>query len=152
MARASIKDEFRIEQTMIRPTGNNPLKFSLDDDDALATLLGIGRRGGMPADEAIAEAFDDLGMHELATISAMQEAVRVLLAQFAPEIIEQKAGGGGLQIHPARRKPRRGTPSVQLHEERDPGAFGRFRQRVRQGLRACLEQAIEKLSADQASS
>ena len=42
MARASIKDEFRIEQTMIRPSGNNPLKFSLDDDDALATLLGIG--------------------------------------------------------------------------------------------------------------
>ena len=49
MARASIKDEFRIEQTMIRASGNNPLKFSLDDDDALATLLGTGRRTGMGA-------------------------------------------------------------------------------------------------------
>ena len=45
----------------------------------------------MPADEAIAEAFEDLRMHELATISAMQAAVRILLAQFDPEIIEQKA-------------------------------------------------------------
>jgi hypothetical protein len=55
MARASIKDEFRIEQTMIRASGNNPLKFSLDDDDALATLLGTGRRTGMGAAEAIAD-------------------------------------------------------------------------------------------------
>src|SRR4029450_2462585 len=116
MARASIKDEFRIEQTMIRPSGNNPLKFSLDDDDALATLLGIGRRGGMPADEAIAEAFDDLRMHELATISAMQEAGRGLLAQFAPEIIEQKAGGGGLQIHPAQKKAKAWEAFGQLHK------------------------------------
>ena len=42
-----IKDEFRIEQTMIRASGNNPLKFSLDDDDAMNTLLGLGRRGSM---------------------------------------------------------------------------------------------------------
>src|SRR5215467_11755843 len=91
MARASIKDEFRIGQTVIRATGNNPLKFSLDDDDALATLLGTGRRGSMPAEEAVAEAFDDLRLHELATVSAMQAAVRVLLAQFAPEAIERNA-------------------------------------------------------------
>ena len=42
------------------------------------------------AAEAIAEAFDDLRMHELATVSAMQAAVRVLLAQFEPEAVERK--------------------------------------------------------------
>jgi type VI secretion system FHA domain protein len=152
MARASIKDEFRIEQTMIRPSGNNPLKFSLDDDDALATLLGIGRRGGMPADEAIAEAFDDLRMHELATISAMQEAVRVLLAQFAPEIIEQKAGGGGLQIHPAQKKAKAWEAFGQLHKSVTQALSDDFDSVFGKAFARAYEQAIEKLTADRASS
>jgi type VI secretion system FHA domain protein len=152
MARASIKDEFRIEQTMIRPTGNNPLKFSLDDDDALATLLGINRRGGMPADEAIAEAFDDLRMHELATISAMQAAVRVLLAQFAPEIIEQKAGGGGLQIHPAQKKAKAWDAFGQLHRSVTQALSDDFDSVFGKAFARAYEQAIEKLTADRASS
>ena len=152
MARASIKDEFRIEQTMIRPSGNNPLKFSLDDDDALATLLGLGRRGGMPADEAIAEAFDDLRMHELATISAMQAAVRVLLAQFAPEIIEQKAGGGGLQIHPAQKKAKAWDAFGQLHKSVTQALSDDFDSVFGKAFARAYEQAIEKLSADRASS
>jgi len=152
MARASIKDEFRIEQTMIRPSGNNPLKFSLDDDDALATLLGIGRRGGMPAEEAIAEAFDDLRMHELATISAMQAAVRVLLAQFAPEIIEQKAGGGALQIHPAQKKAKAWDAFGQLHKSVTQALSDDFDSVFGKAFARAYEQAIEKLSADRASS
>ena len=152
MARASIKDEFRIEQTMIRPTGNNPLKFSLDDDDALATLLGIGRRGGMPAEEAIAEAFDDLRMHELATISAMQAAVRVLLAQFDPEVIEQKAGGGALQIHPAQKKAKAWEAFGQLHKNVTQALSDDFDSVFGKAFARAYEQAIEKLSADRASS
>jgi len=152
MARASIKDEFRIEQTMIRPSGNNPLKFSLDDDDALATLLGIGRRGGMPAEEAIAEAFDDLRMHELATISAMQAAVRVLLAQFAPELIEQKAGGGGLQIHPAQKKARAWEAFGQLHKSVTQALSDDFDSVFGKAFARAYEQAIEKLSAERVSS
>jgi type VI secretion system FHA domain protein len=152
MARASIKDEFRIEQTMIRPSGNNPLKFSLDDDDALATLLGTGRRGGMPADEAIAEAFDDLRMHELATISAMQAAVRVLLGQFAPEIIEQKAGGGALQIHPAQKKAKAWEAFGQLHKSVTQALSDDFDSVFGKAFARAYEQAIEKLTADRASS
>ncbi len=152
MARASIKDEFRIEQTMIRPSGNNPLKFSLDDDDALATLLGVGRRGGMPADEAIAEAFDDLRMHELATISAMQAAVRVLLAQFDPETIEQKAGGGALQIHPAQKKAKAWEAFAQLHKRVTQALSDDFDSVFGKAFARAYEQAIEKLSADRASS
>ena len=152
MARASIKDEFRIEQTMIRPSGNNPLKFSLDDDDALATLLGIGRRGGMPAAEAIAEAFDDLRMHELATISAMQAAVRILLAQFAPEVVEQKAGSGALQIHPAQKKAKAWEAFAQLHRRVSQALSDDFDSVFGQAFARAYEEAIEKLTADRASS
>jgi type VI secretion system protein ImpI/type VI secretion system protein len=85
IARATIKGEFRIEQTMIRATGNNPLKFSADDDDALAALLGVGRQGGMGPEGAIAEALRDMRLHELAVTAAMQRAVRDVLAELEPE-------------------------------------------------------------------
>lgn len=152
MARASIKDEFRIEQTMIRPSGNNPLKFSLDDDDALATLIGIGRRGGMSPEEAIAEAFDDLRMHELATVSAMQAAVRVLLAQFEPESVEHKAAGGALQIHPAQKKARAWEAFVLLHRSVTQALSDDFDSVFGKAFARAYEEAIEKLTADRASS
>ena len=153
MARASIKDEFRIEQTMIRPSGNNPLKFSLDDDDALATLLGTGRRGGMSPEDAIAEAFDDLRLHELATISAMQSAVRVLLAKFDPETIERSAGSGGaLQIHPAQKKAKAWDAFGQLHKSVTQALSDDFDSVFGKAFARAYEQAIEKLTADRASS
>jgi type VI secretion system FHA domain protein len=85
IARAMVKSEFRIDRTMIRASGNNPLKFSADDDDALAALLGIGRQGGMSAEHAIAETLLEIRLHELATAAAMQSAVRGLLTELAPE-------------------------------------------------------------------
>jgi type VI secretion system protein ImpI len=104
IARAAIKGEFRIEQTMIRARGNNPLKFSADDDDALSALLGTGRRTAMGPAEAVAEALRDLKLHELASVAAMQTAVRELLAQLSPEVVQAHAGSGGLL--PVQRKAR----------------------------------------------
>ena len=92
IARASIKSEFRIEQTMIRARGNNPLKFSADDDDAIAALLGVGRRTDMAPAAAVAEALRDIRLHELASMAAMQSAVRAVLAGLDPDKI--RAGGG----------------------------------------------------------
>ncbi len=152
MARASIKDEFRIVQTVIRPSGNNPLKFSLDDDDALATLLGIGRRGSMAPEEAIAEAFDDLRMHELATVSAMQAAVRVLLAQLEPESVEHKAASGTLQIHPAQKKARAWDAFVSLHRNVTQALSDDFDSVFGKAFARAYEEAMEKLTADKGSS
>ena len=104
IARSAIKGEFRIEQTIIRARGNNPLKFSADDDDALAALIGAGRHSDMGAAEAIADALRDMRLHELATVAAMQSAVRALLAEFEPGKIRQAAEHGGLSLIPRQRK------------------------------------------------
>jgi type VI secretion system protein ImpI/type VI secretion system protein len=151
MARASIKDEFRIAQTVIRATGNNPLKFSLDDDDALATLLGTGRRGSMPPEEAVAEAFSDLRLHELATISAMQAAVRVLLEQFAPEAIERKAEHSGLPIV-AQKKARAWDTFVQQHRAITQALSDDFDSVFGKAFARAYEQAIEELTNERKSS
>ena len=96
IARAAIKGEFRIEQTMIRARGNNPLKFSAGDDDALAALLGAGRRTEMTPAAAVAEALDDIRLHELASMAAMQTAVRAMVERFDPAPLRaegDKSGG-----------------------------------------------------------
>ena len=54
-ARASLKGEFRMAQTMIQPVENNPLKFAPNVEEALLLLLRSGNQAFMPADQAIAE-------------------------------------------------------------------------------------------------
>ncbi len=116
IARATIKGEFRIEQTMIRAGGNNPLKFSIDDDDALMALLGLGRRaartsGAKSQDTvspgaAVAESLRDIRVHEIAVMAAMQVAVRALLGQLDPTEILAGLNKTGNSLLPARRKAR----------------------------------------------
>jgi type VI secretion system FHA domain protein len=106
IARATIKGEFRIEQTMIRARGNNPLKFSANDDDALTALLGVGRRTDMAPAAAIEDALRDLRMHELATMAAMQVAVRAILDELSPDKIRAGTDQGGMAVLPAQRKAR----------------------------------------------
>lgn len=107
IARASIKSEFRIEQTMIRAHGNNPLKFSAGDDDALAALLGTGRRTDMTAAAAVADALKDIRLHELASMAAMQRAVRAVLDGLDPAKLRAQADqGGGMSLLPVQKKAR----------------------------------------------
>jgi type VI secretion system FHA domain protein len=105
IARAAIKSEFRIEQTLIRSRGNNPLKFSADDDDALKALLDAGRRADMSAVDAVTDALRDIRLHEIATVAAMQSAVRALLEEFEPGKLRHAAErGGALALVPGQRK------------------------------------------------
>jgi type VI secretion system protein ImpI len=106
IARAAIKAEFRIEQTMIQARGNNPLKFSAGDDDALVALLSAGRRVDMTPDEAVADALRDIRLHELASIAAMQAAVRTLLEGLNPARLRAQAEHGGVTLLPAQKKAR----------------------------------------------
>jgi type VI secretion system FHA domain protein len=114
MARAAVKGEFRIEQTMIRARGNNPLKFSANDDDALGALLGSGRRVDMAPGEAVADALRDMRLHELASAAAMQAAVRSLVARLDPAPLRaegEKAGG----VLPAQKRARAFELYEKLH-------------------------------------
>jgi type VI secretion system FHA domain protein len=104
VARAAVKAEFRIEQTTIQARGNNPLKFSASDEDALAGLLGAGRRSDMSPVEAVTEALRDIRLHELASVAAMQSAARALLAELDPARLRESAGHGGLDFVATQRK------------------------------------------------
>jgi type VI secretion system protein len=97
-ARGDIKGEFRLSQTMIRPTENNPLKFSLNINEAMIALLNKKGAGYMAADKAFEEAFDDLKAHQVAVLSGMQEALKSLLKKFDPELIQKSdVNAGGMK-------------------------------------------------------
>ena len=116
IARAAIKSEFRIEQTMIRASGNNPLKFSADDDDALSALMGVGRRIDMTPAAAVADALRDIRLHELASMAAMQSAARAMLNGFDPTAIRAAADqSGGMTVLPAQKKARAWDAFEALH-------------------------------------
>jgi type VI secretion system FHA domain protein len=132
IARATIKSEFRIEQTMIRARGNNPLKFSADDDDALTALLGVGRRTDMAPSAAVEDSLRDIRMHEVAVMAAMQVAVRGMLDELSPDKIRASADQGGMALLPAQRKARawdayeaRHTATVQALADDFDSIFGK---------------------------
>ena len=116
IARASIKSEFRIEQTMIQARGNNPLKFSANDDDAMAALLGVGRRTDVAPARAVGDALRDIRLHELASMAAMQSAVRALLQGLGPDTVRGSVEqGGGKSLLPNQNKARAWEAYEALH-------------------------------------
>jgi type VI secretion system FHA domain protein len=146
-ARASIKSEFRIEQTMIRARGNNPLKFSADDDDALASMLGAGRRTDMPAAEALRDALRDMQLHELASMAAMQAAVRALVAAFDPDKIRAASDQGGISLVAAQRKARAWDAFESQHARTTQSLADDFDSVFGKVFAAAYEQTLQEASA-----
>jgi type VI secretion system protein len=106
ISRAAVKNEFRVEQTMLRARDNNALKFSVTTEDAVAALLQPGRPGYMPPLQAAQEAFDDVRSHEMAVMAGVQTALVSLLKRFEPSALERRLQPGALDILPAARKAR----------------------------------------------
>jgi type VI secretion system FHA domain protein len=148
IARASIKSEFRIEQTMIQARGNNPLKFSAGDDDALAALLGTGRRTDMAPHEAVADALRDIRLHELASMAAMQAAVRSMLDGLDPVKLRVAAEqGGGMTLLPAQKKARAWDAYEALHARTLQALADDFDSAFGKAFARAYERALQEVSA-----
>jgi type VI secretion system FHA domain protein len=96
-ARASLKSEFRMMLTTIRPVENNPLKFSPNVDDAMRNLFISSSGGYLSPIESVREGFDDIKNHQMAMVAGMQEAFRDMLGRLSPESFEKSAKIGGVR-------------------------------------------------------
>jgi type VI secretion system FHA domain protein len=107
ISRASIKNELRVEQTMLRAKDNNPLKFSVTAEDAIAALLQPTRPGYKQPLASTQEAFDDVRSHEMAVMAGVQTALMGLLKRFEPGALEKRLEPSMLgNILPSARKAR----------------------------------------------
>lgn len=95
-ARARAKAQLGAQATALEFDGNNPLKFARSPERALAQLLNDQERGFMSADRAVEDAFHDLQAHQMATLAAMQSALRSTLERFSPAAIRGRAETRGL--------------------------------------------------------
>jgi type VI secretion system FHA domain protein len=95
-ARARAKAQLGAQSTTLELNGNNPIKFARSPDKALEQLLNPPERGFMDANLAIEDSFRDLQAHQMATLAAMQGALRATLERFSPSAISTRAETRGL--------------------------------------------------------
>jgi type VI secretion system protein ImpI len=92
-ARSEVKSNFRMPMTSVRVAENNPLKFSLDADDALHNLFVKHNPGYLGAVEAFREGFEDIAFHELAMLAGIRAAYQSMVAKFSPAHLEETYAG-----------------------------------------------------------
>jgi type VI secretion system protein ImpI len=76
-------------QTMIQALNNNPLKFAPTVEDAMRIMFGPPTRSYLDSRRAFLQSFENLKSHQLRTFSAMQHALKQLLADFDPDVIDK---------------------------------------------------------------
>jgi len=90
-SRADIKSEFRIDQTRITSSRNNPLKFSPSIEEAMRRVfVERDAPGFISGAEAFELALNDLRAHQVAILAAVQGAIESVILQFNPEELERK--------------------------------------------------------------
>ena len=89
-SRGQVKSEFRLEQTMIAPTENNPFKFSVSSQEAMMRLINRTDGAYLSGISAAAEAIDDINAHQLAVMAGTEAALKSILHRFEPEKLENR--------------------------------------------------------------
>ena len=88
--RSLLKDRFNLNQTMMKPNSNNPIKFSAGMDDVLPRLLSAKRGAYKASEEAIRECFFDVNADMEAMNEAMRRALSEYLKMFDPVNLQEQ--------------------------------------------------------------
>lgn len=89
-ARASLKNEFRLDMTLVNPRANNPIKFSAHGDQVVRHLLSRDSGSFLSVEEAVQECNEDFQHHQLAMMAGMQQAFQELIQQLSPDELERR--------------------------------------------------------------
>jgi type VI secretion system protein len=89
-ARSSIKNELRVQRTIIQITDNNPLKFSASATDAINTMFSSENQAFMRPSDAVKSSFDDLSDHQVAVLAGMRAGYDTMLRHFDPEALDKR--------------------------------------------------------------
>ncbi len=87
-SRSEVKNELRASQTILQPVENNPIKFSINMQDAIHNLFVSQRPGFLKPSDSVKQVFEDITQHEAALITGIQAGLNGLLRRLSPEAIE----------------------------------------------------------------
>ncbi len=82
------------ERTMRSASGNNPMKFLPDTEQALEAMFLKPRDGFMKGPDGFENALHDIRQHQAAVFAALQPALAHVLAGLSPEEVSGEAGSG----------------------------------------------------------
>lgn len=150
-ARARAKAQLGAQSTALNFDGNNPLKFARSPDRVLVQLLNAPERGFMDADRAVDDALQDLQAHQLATVAAMQGALRSTLDRFSPQAIRERAETRGLlaRILPGAREAALWQAYEREFEGVARGSDEAFMDMFAKAFKAAYEQAAARMKRGQ---
>jgi type VI secretion system protein len=143
--RAELKAEIRIAMTMVRPTSNNPLKFSPTLEDAVKHLLKRDHPSFLEPIDAVRESFDDIMNHQLALHAGIQASLVDALNQLDPERFSEKNKDSSILHTKGKFWKAYCEAYPELKEEAQEGIFGKA------FVRAYQDQ-LEKLRTEKTSS
>jgi type VI secretion system protein len=146
-ARSAVKNELRLDRTIVGAINNNPLKFSTGTEEALMAMLRPPARGYMPSVGAVREVFSDVKAHELAMMAGMQRALRALLLRFDPNNLKQHLDEHPTltSILPGARNSRYWTAYEQLYHEVASDAEDSFAGIYGREFARAYEEQVKKL-------
>ncbi len=146
MARATVKSEFRIDQTMIAAGGNNPLKFSVSPEQAVEAMVKPRTTGYLDATEAAEQALKDIRAHEIAMVTGMEAALKGILKELSPAALEGRIEvGGGLSSVLKGKKARYWEVYEKLYGEISDQAENDFQELFAKEFAQAYKAQLEKL-------
>lgn len=119
--RAQLKNEFRMDMTLVQSEANNPLKFSASTKQAIKHLLKPQIGAFMSMQDAFRECYRDLDSHQVAVLAGVQGALRAVFASLAPGKIDALVDRDRARIPLSSRSARCWHKYQQLHQELDSG-------------------------------
>lgn len=107
-ARSSVKNEMRVDRTIIGARENNPLKFSANAEDAMKLMFGGISSSFLDSKASVEEAVQDLEDHQAALLAGLKQAYLHMLSRFAPDNFSdssEKSGNKIRQVMGSKSKP-----------------------------------------------
>lgn len=148
-SRSQIKSEFRLEQTMIGPRENNPLKFSVSPQEALLRLINQNDKAYLTGQAAAAKAIDDINTHQLAVMAGTEAALKSILRRFRPASLEARFRSDSIlsRAFPLLKKARYWEFYKALYNEISEAADDDFQQYFGAEFTHAYEQQLERLKS-----
>lgn len=89
-ARASLKNELRLDMTLVDSHDNNPVKLAANADQLLKHLLVDDPGSFLPLEAGVQECFAEFQQHQWAMLAGMQGALQEVLLELSPVELERR--------------------------------------------------------------
>ncbi|WDD96702.1 type VI secretion system-associated FHA domain protein TagH [Thalassomonas actiniarum] len=146
--RAVFKQSSRLSMTTIQPRSNNPLKFSVDKQDALEHLFTRRKPAYLEAKAAVSQAITDLQIHEMAFVAGLQAALQQVLQTLSPQQIEKTAAASPNKLRSLLSSPKYWQQYKTTHRQLESKITENLNEFLGQDFARAYEQQVSKLNQE----